>query len=121
MSLQYILKGKAIAVAVRFIGLECPLKHGEKESLADRVAQRLQLIRAVDVEPYNPWTRCSEGLPDIGEVVQVTVRSGSDRYPCEGYIHAVTGKWSYAAGCGASIDGEVIAWRPKSEPYQGEE
>lgn len=118
--MELIQKDKAIAVATHFLDMMCPLKHGESESISDQIAERLQLIRAVDVEPHNPWTRCSERTPDIGEVVQVTVQSGSDRYPCEGYIHAVTGKWSYAAGCGASIDGEVIAWRPKPEPYQGE-
>lgn len=96
---------------------------GEAVLIAMGLESAIDTIRdfpAAKVETPHPWTPCSKEAPARGEVVEVTVQEGPDRYTCEAYIHAVSGRWSYGTGCGASVDGTVIAWRPKSEPYQGE-
>ena len=97
---------------------------GEAVLLAEGLESAIYTVQdfpAAQIETPHPWTRCSKQTPPPGEVVEVTVKDGNDRYKCEAYIHAISGRWSHATGCGASVDGKVIAWRPKSAPYQGEE
>jgi hypothetical protein len=96
---------------------------GEAVLLAEGLGSAIATIKdfpAASVEVLAPWTPISESEPARGDVVIVTVKSGTDLFTCEAYIHEVTGRWSLSAGCGASVDGEVIAWRDKVEPYRGE-
>lgn len=87
----------------------------------DLLDMSVNMINDLEDQLPAPWILCRKKTPARGEVVEVTVKDGNDRYKCEAYIHAISGRWSHATGCGASVDGKVIAWRPKSEPYQGEE
>lgn len=96
---------------------------GEAVLLAEGIESAISTVEdfpLAQIDLPEPWRLCSKKTPAVGEVVQVTVQEGPDRYTCEAYIHAVSGHWAYSTGCGASVDGTVIAWRPKSEPYQGE-
>jgi len=97
---------------------------GEAVLLAEGIESAIYTVAdfpAAQVELPAPWILCRKKMPARGDVVEVTVKDGNDRYTCEAYIHAITERWSLSHGCGASVDGKVIAWRPKSEPYQGEE
>jgi len=104
-------------------------RHARPDSVVgmqDGIAREAGIDFAIDVlreiiqNPFDDWTPISKGKPARGEVVIVTVQDGPDRYTCEAYIHSISGRWAYGTGCGASVDGKVIAWRPKLEPYQGD-
>jgi hypothetical protein len=97
---------------------------GEAVLLAEGLESAIYTVEdfpAAQIETPHPWTRCSQKTPLPGEVVEVTVKDGNDRYTCEAYIHSISGRWLLSTGGSPFIDGKVIAWRPKSEPYQGEE
>lgn len=115
--------GQSIAAIQAFDNVINTLESQELtiEWLNDLLDMSVEMINDLEDKLDAPWMLCSKEPPARGEVVQVTVKDGKDRYTCEAYIHAITERWSHATGCGASVDGKVIAWRPKSEPYQGEE
>ncbi len=96
---------------------------GEAVLLAEGIESAICTVESFppeDIEVLIPWTPISKGKPVCGDVVIVTVQDGPDRYTFEAYIHSISGRWACGTGCGASVDGEVIAWRQKSEPYQGD-
>ena len=66
------------------------------------------------------WTPCSVALPTIGEEVDVTYQiNGKREVGCGRYIG--NEQWIAKYGYGHDDeDGEVLAWKPPTEPYRGE-
>ena len=71
------------------------------------------------ISPAANWTPCSVALPTIGEEVDVTYQiNGKREVGCGRYIG--NEQWIAKYGYGHDDeDGEVLAWKPPTEPYRG--
>lgn len=70
---------------------------------------------AAKAESFAPvWTPCREFEPDDGEY-DITIKSEFGKFYVENSVRFESGEWLTE-----SDTGMVVAWKPKTAPYQGE-
>lgn len=106
-------------VIVCKLSLESPfLNNQEKKDLQSRKSQAIENIVAIERLPSaERWTSVTDGLPEIGDRVLVTIPSIGETFVT---IGTYAGEYTWHIS-DYGLCGKVIAWSPLPSPYKGGE